>query len=817
VSPEFLEFVRARMEVTVKCFCVVALVFVLAGIGEGQWLEKEMRLPDSMCGLEESDQILFNAANYHAYIGGRDADNVQIFDYRARAKAGTIRDVGGVADMFLCPDRQRVVLLGANSGRLYTLDGRTDALLESTYVAESLSRGVYNPTEHKAYIGARGESVLFVFDPGPDTLLGSIDLVDAVTRLAFDSAKNRVFCMAYAGSDHGIEVIDCAGDTLVDVLPTSDRCYDLAFDPAARRLYCLTFNTTTWRDQVWVYDVDSLVLLDTLLLPGSCSDAGRLLLNGASHRLYAGCTYPEWGGGSEDSIAVIDCVTNTIAGLVGLPDEAEVLDWGLNRTDDKVYICTEDIDSIAVLGAPDSITGWVRTGAPSRCAGWNQDNGEVLIPGYERLDVASGASDSIILRVDYMPFLMGAMCWNPIHDKLYVFGFETGMLVIDAQNNIIKLLRFTNPYFWSPSAYPPFSPERDRIFVAAEGWNCMDVFDCSRDSLLFTQQMPFHLYPAMYVVPEHRKLYWPSIADTTAVYDINTDSIVRIRAGLGIRFVASQRMGLIYGVKDPWVRVINPGTDSALQSINIPSSKGLAVSETDNELYVSAGSALVVVDCSTNTIKDTIGLTQTPEALYWYEPLDKLYALGDSVSVVSCRSHSVLKTIPIVHSLWKCAVLSEGTGSLWVATNDSLYAINCAADSAVSVFRGFWWQVGIVANSTDHRVYQAGYDRLFIYRDEITGLQAEVRQPVGFSLRPKSNPSARWVRFECTLSDARPGRLSIYDASGRKVWSSSGTAGSRAVSWSGTDENGRRLAPGVYLARLETGRARATTKVVLTE
>jgi YVTN family beta-propeller protein len=797
---------------------VLGFVLLLAAGASGQWLENSVWLPDSISGLEGSSQILFNPINHHAYVGGIDAEFLQIVDYSTRAKIGFIDSIHAT-NMFMCPDRQRVYVGDYDRDAVAALDAATDSVLRIIELGSTPACGVYNGQVHKAYVGTWGDAALFVLDPGPDTLLTAIQLADEVIRIAYDSVTNRVFGMAYDGSTHGIKVIDCAGDSLVGVLPSpDDYCLDLALDPAARRLYCLGQNLTTDLAEVWVYDVDSLALLDTIALPESWAYMdGRLLLNPTAGRLYAGYMSTEGTDDPEDSIAVIDCGTNTITRFIGFEDGSEVRNWALNPADNKVYICTWDLDSVAVLGVPDSITHWVKTGASVSCVGWNPENDELLMADdNDVLSVVSGANDSVVARVSYRSFYAQALRWNPAGDKLYAFG--RGVMVIDAQNNVTKQIQGA---FFYALAGPAYSPELNRFYLPVyTGVASMAVFDCNRDSFLMTKPMPVGLQYPLFAVPGQHKVYCPYSYDTLAVYDTYSDSVVKLGAGFGVSFVYNPRTGLVYGhdVYVPGIQVIDPNTDSVLQCIDVEPAYALAVNLTDNELYASPSGAdeLFVVDCETNTVEDTIILPQSALGLHWYEPLDKLYVDGDSaVMVVDCRTRALTGTIPVESGRPFGGVFAERNDKLWVATSDSLWVIRCLTDSVVTRFPGSV-TADMVWNPVDNRVYAAGGSLLRVYRDEMTGFEVEAADvPVRFSLRPSSNPAAGAVRFECGLPGAEPGLLRVFDAMGRQVWSGSVAAGDRAVVWPGTDRQGGRVPTGVYLVRLESGKNRSTAKVVL--
>jgi DNA-binding beta-propeller fold protein YncE len=350
----------------------------------------------------------------------------------------------------------------------------------------------------------------------------------------------------------------------------------------------------------------------------------------------------------------------------------------------------------------------------------------------------------------------------------------------------------------------------------------MYVFDCNADSVMASLVLPIHpgYTGQTFMVPGRHKLYQPSAeAETMAVFDVYSDSVVGVRAGFGEQFVYNPRNDRVYGsgYYASGINVIDPDADSIL--LTVGPTGWMTINATDNELYVlheSGSQELLVLDCASNVIDDTISLPQGANGLRWYEPLDKLYVLGDSaVMVVDCRAHAVTKTIPAGERGLGSAVFSGRNDKLWVAGRDNVCVIRCLTDSLVAKFPGST-RINMVWNSIDDRVYTGDENLLRVYQDELTGLEAEAAEAsVEFSLRPASNPAAGAARFECGLPGTEPGLLRVFDATGRQVWAGSVAAGNRVVVWPGTDRQGRRVSAGVYLARLETSRHRATAKVVL--
>lgn len=81
------------------------------------------------------------------------------------------------------------------------------------------------------------------------------------------------------------------------------------------------------------------------------------------------------------------------------------------------------------------------------------------------------------------------------------------------------------------------------------------------------------------------------------------------------------------------------------------------------------------------------------------------------------------------------------------------------------------------------------------------------------------NPvGASGTQFRFALAEAGPVRLAIYDALGRevaRVVDETMAPGTYSVSWDGQDAFGRRLAPGVYVYRLDAGTFSATQRLTV--
>ena len=80
------------------------------------------------------------------------------------------------------------------------------------------------------------------------------------------------------------------------------------------------------------------------------------------------------------------------------------------------------------------------------------------------------------------------------------------------------------------------------------------------------------------------------------------------------------------------------------------------------------------------------------------------------------------------------------------------------------------------------------------------------------------NPFTGSTQISFLLEHDGPANLDVYDVSGQRVRTlmrGTSAAGAYHVRWDGQDAAGRRMPPGIYFLRLDTGADRSTRRVVL--
>lgn len=111
---------------------------------------------------------------------------------------------------------------------------------------------------------------------------------------------------------------------------------------------------------------------------------------------------------------------------------------------------------------------------------------------------------------------------------------------------------------------------------------------------------------------------------------------------------------------------------------------------------------------------------------------------------------------------------------------------------------------------TRHAFYDMGWF------PELVAVTPAATQTLAFSHGPNPARGGGVLRFQ--LPDSRRVQIEVFDASGRRVARLADgvmSAGAHSVTWSRTDDAGRRMGPGVYLARLSSGDVQKSLHIVL--
>ncbi|OYD16374.1 hypothetical protein CH330_03040 [candidate division WOR-3 bacterium JGI_Cruoil_03_51_56] len=437
----------------------------------------------------------------------------------------------------------------------------------------------------------------------------------------------------------------------------------------------------------------------------------------------------------------------------------------------------------------------------------------------------------VIDTVIRFPSNVGELLYVPTGNKLYVKLRSPHLYILDCSTYAIRNIIPAEQYPWWPVPRGGWNWRRNKVYYAMGTDTAgLVVIDNATDSV--TKWIDYPAYSRPVYNSLNDKVYALGVCDSSdlAVIDCETDSIVKfITQPYNLaNFVVWDSVGnKVYVGSAGWtgadeVTVIDCETDSVVAIVHSQVRPDRAAySYHQRKLYVGGEFSHergAVIDCAADTLIRNLRVgEETWAPLVWNSIEDKVYwpgtfSSGDSISVISCKTDSVIGRVPVPDSCqddtWWCCMLpwsnrlyfaSDGYDS--TGSFNYLTVLDCANDSVISQIRFGKLAEEIVCNPIDHLVYISDWwdSAVYVFRDEIPGVAEDPNttvEPAEFAVRP--NPACDRLH----LGGRQPAKL--YAITGRKV-----------ADLQPGENDIRHLAPGIYFVRWSSDRP--TTKVVVHE
>jgi DNA-binding beta-propeller fold protein YncE len=431
------------------------------------------------------------------------------------------------------------------------------------------------------------------------------------------------------------------------------------------------------------------------------------------------------------------------------------------------------------------------------------------VTGGDLAFIIDASVDTFAGAVSYAAYLPRQMVHNPAGNKLYLLcPTQDEMLVMDSTFGTPKHMfgAATNSY-----AAPVLNPTLNRLYVADAAM--LRVIDCNSDSLLASRGMYGITHPVPVLVPYLNKLYvfaGSGSGDSVYAYDCLRDtvrSVFYLTDAVTCAVFDSRSSRVFFACEvAPTLRAIDPTTDSVVKTFDLVGGSNhgrMALNPDLGRLYYTDQSPnrMFTIDLLTDSVLASDSLPWDVDTMFLDQRLGKLYMCArDSarILVYDCADEAITDTINADYS---------GAGLL-DDRNDKLYlrygtVVDCRYDSVVATLPPGSQDPRCMAwDAIDNRVFQATTSRLYVYRDDFTGV---ADKPVG--TRTQRLPTI--IRGVLYLPDAVGGERSavsahLLDISGRKV-----------LDLKPGPNDVRALAPGVYFVR--EAQTQAVRKVIISD
>lgn len=315
------------------CCCLSAV--------SGQWLEKTIGLSDSFGDIWPK-AVYYVPSNNCVYVAGE--DGVIVVDAATNVRVARI-DMNEPMFMAFDSHDNKVYMSGRDS--LSVIDPMTHQVLAQLHVGSNPTRLCYNPAANKVYCltGYRRDTVAVV-DCNTDSVLARIWVgrtdYDFVS-ICCNPAGNKVYVPSY--DEAWVAVIDGAGDSLLRSLDVGDYPDGMVYSSVSNKLYCSASDD----DEVAVFDAGPDTLLRVMDIDDSPSALGY---NPLSNKVYC--------GDGRGYIHIIDSHADTVLATLG-PVPGDPMFFLFDTVDNRIFCFPDYYTSIpAISGSADSIVGWVR-------------------------------------------------------------------------------------------------------------------------------------------------------------------------------------------------------------------------------------------------------------------------------------------------------------------------------------------------------------------------------------------------------------------------------------------------------------------------
>jgi YVTN family beta-propeller protein len=436
----------------------------------------------------------------------------------------------------------------------------------------------------------------------------------------------------------------------------------------------------------------------------------------------------------DDSLAVIDCATNSVITVMHTGTNLTALCY--NPTANKLY-CADSSLVLVLDGVTDSVVavvdlGDIFFGVTSMCYDSVRNKLYCAVMPCSVI-VIDGVGDSIITSVT-LDAIPNDLCFNPVAGKVYCAETDEGhaVAVIDC---VTDSLVVTIPVQHFPAELT-CNPISNKVYGVTYDGATVFIIDCAGDSLL--GQLPAGYSPkATCFNSADNRVYCTSFKnDFVTVVDGTADSVLtRVIVGCRARMMyydslaaelyclcaTSSVLMVVDGHTDRVVKACRTGL-IPVASCHVPSARRLYLGSPLNRV--------VVFDLNSDSIVRTLNVQTSPQAMCWNWVDNTVYCTnGDarSVSVIDVAADSVVATVPV--SVRPAPVCYNSVGNEVYCGNGSdtlVSVIDCATKREVARIRaGRPSTLGY--NPQNNKVYATG-DSIYI----IEGFTKSVRAVAGF-------------------------------------------------------------------------------------
>jgi len=271
-----------------------------------------------------------------------------------------------------------------------------------------------------------------------------------------------------------------------------------------------------------------------------------LAWNATGNRLYC-ATY------EDNSVSIIDCLTNVVITTVGVGTNPRALTW--NATNNRIYSANGGSNNVTVIdGASNAYVTTISVGEAPKALTWDGTDNKVYVAnsGDSTLTVIDGATDQVLRTITVGDDYPNALEWSRADDRVYC-ACGNGLVVINGANDQLEpeIELVASSLAWYENA--------DILYCGAYG--SVTAVDCKNDGIVTTISSGLSEDLTSVVCDQiNGKIYCGHsyLSQALEIIDCNSNSVVRTLDGL-----SSYTLGLAFNYIQNRVYVCQEGEDIA--------------------------------------------------------------------------------------------------------------------------------------------------------------------------------------------------------------------------------------------------------------
>jgi YVTN family beta-propeller protein len=666
-----------------------------------------------------------------------------------------------------------VPLPGSNSPYVaYTLDLCNNSLLPGNSLPLNCMGAkpygaAYDSARGETFVADLGSMKVSVINDTTDLVTGSISVGQYPYGVAYDSGKREIFVTNSACGPDGcsgstVSVISDVSDTVVATITMQSISWGLAYDSARGEV----FVANGMSHNVSVINDTTNRVVD--LIPVRTNPHGVAYDSGKGEIFVSNDEFEE----DPSNVSVIDDSTNGVVAniTVGTDPLGVTYDSGKG----EVFVANAGSDNVSVINdTTGRVSSTIRLASAPEYMAYDSGRGEIFITnGYaNNVTIVSDSTDSVVASTGLGHYTFGLTYDSRKGEVLVTNVFSANVSVVDDSTNsvVATVILGASPMNMA------YDGGKGEMFVADEGSASVSVINGTTNRAVALAAVGDLPESVAYDGNSGNVFATVSYAGETGINVISDSSnsvVATALAGVnpqGVAYDSGKGEVFVANYGSASLSVINSSTYAAAGLVNTHpyDPVSLVYDSGKGVLYVTlsnmfGGSALGVVNDSTNSVTELISVGNAPEELAYDSARGEIFvtnSASDNVSVINDTTDTVVATIGLTGGPYGIAC-DSANGEIFVSygNSNSVTVISDATDRVVANVTVGAFPSGLAFDPSNRDMYVSNWGQ---------GTISVIAQPIAIaSFTASLDPTEVGVRTTLNVSASGGTSPDIYSYTG---------------------------------------------------